>query len=248
MTRYANVRRRLIVNADDFGMSVGINAGITEAHERGIVTSTSLMVRWPSAPQAARYARARPSLGVGLHLDIGEWVYRDGEWCALYRVVAEDDAAAVEREALAQLDTFRQLIGCDPTHLDSHQHVHRNGHLQKVAVEMARELGVPLRGCVGGVNYVGDFYGQSGKGEPFHEAITAAALAQLIRELPAGDNEIGCHAGHAEPDLATSYRVERAAEVAALCNAQVRRAVEEERIELCNFKSCRLDAAEGIRA
>ena len=51
MTRLAE--RRLIMNADDFGISPGVNAGIIEAHERGIVTSASLMVRWPDAVAAA---------------------------------------------------------------------------------------------------------------------------------------------------------------------------------------------------
>ena len=48
--------RLLIVNADDFGLSPGVNAGVIEAHERGIVTSASLMVRWPRREQAAAYA------------------------------------------------------------------------------------------------------------------------------------------------------------------------------------------------
>ena len=65
--------RYLIVNADDFGQSRGINRGITEAHEQGIVTSASLMVRWPAAPEAAAYARSHGSLSLGLHFDFGEW-------------------------------------------------------------------------------------------------------------------------------------------------------------------------------
>src|SRR5206468_2930594 len=58
----------VVVNADDLGLSPGVNRGIIEAHERGIVTSASLMVRWPAAAEAAAYARSRPQLGVGLHL------------------------------------------------------------------------------------------------------------------------------------------------------------------------------------
>jgi hypothetical protein len=76
--------RHLIVNADDFGQSVGVNRGIIEAHERGIVTSASLMVRWPSAQEAAAYARSHTSLSLGLHFDFGEWRYRDGNWWKLY--------------------------------------------------------------------------------------------------------------------------------------------------------------------
>ena len=67
----------LIVNADDFGQSPGVNRGVIAAHERGVVTSTSLMVRWPSAAAAAAYAREHPALSVGLHVDLGEWACRD---------------------------------------------------------------------------------------------------------------------------------------------------------------------------
>ena len=56
----------LIVNADDFGQSPGVNRGIIEAHEHGIVTSASLMVRWPAAASAAAYAREHARLGLGL--------------------------------------------------------------------------------------------------------------------------------------------------------------------------------------
>src|SRR5919199_1733575 len=117
--------RALIVNADDFGLSPGINAGVAAAHERGIVTSASLMVRWPAAGEAAAYARAHPALSLGLHVDLGEWAYRDGAWVQLYQVVPEDDRAAVAEELSRQLAAFRALVGRHPTHLDSHQHVHQ---------------------------------------------------------------------------------------------------------------------------
>ncbi len=237
--------RRLIVNADDFGMSAGINAGIIDAHEHGIVTSASLMVRWPAAEQAAQYARGHASLGVGLHLDLGEWVYRDGQWSVLYRVVVEDDADAVEREARRQLEQFREVMAADPTHLDSHQHVHRSGPLHATAMELARELGVPLRDCTGDVRYIGNFYGQTGRGEPYAAGISAEALAGLIRELPEGFSEVSCHPGYAEPELASPYRTERAREVAAMCDVSVRRAIEEGNVQLCNFTQCRPGAAGG---
>jgi predicted glycoside hydrolase/deacetylase ChbG (UPF0249 family) len=58
------VTRVLIVYADDFGRSHGINSGITLAHDRGIVTCASAMVRWPAAAEAAELARKQPGLGV----------------------------------------------------------------------------------------------------------------------------------------------------------------------------------------
>ena len=116
--------RVLIVNADDFGLSPGVNAGVARTHEEGILTSASLMVRHPVAPAAAGYARATPSLGLGLHFDLGEWVREDGSWRAVYEVVPlADGPAAIEAEARAQLARFRELTGRDPSHLDSHQHL-----------------------------------------------------------------------------------------------------------------------------
>ena len=88
-----NRKRFLIVNADDFGLSDGVNRGIIEAAEHGIVTSASLMVRQPAAAAAAAYARNGGKLSVGLHLDLGEWYYRDGEWLPLYSVVVTVQAA-----------------------------------------------------------------------------------------------------------------------------------------------------------
>src|SRR6266508_4579544 len=115
--------RHLIVNADDFGQSHGVNRGIIEAYEKGIVTSASLMVRRSAAEEAAAYSREHPELSVGLHLDLCEWIYRDETWSPLYEVVPMDDTAAISEEVSRQLITFRELIGQEPTHLDSHQHV-----------------------------------------------------------------------------------------------------------------------------
>ena len=84
-------KRYLIVNADDFGQSHGVNRGIIEAHERGIVTSASLMVRWPAATEAAAYSRQHPHLSLGLHVDFGEWACRGGHWVPLYEVVPSND-------------------------------------------------------------------------------------------------------------------------------------------------------------
>src|SRR5438552_3240117 len=98
--------RRLIVNADDFGQSRGVNRGILAAHQRGIVTSASLMVRWPAAAEAAALGRAHPRLSVGLHMDLGEWAYRGGEWVPVYEVAQLADPAAVAEEVGRQVAAF----------------------------------------------------------------------------------------------------------------------------------------------
>src|SRR5579884_523282 len=104
-----HAKKHLIVNADDFGLSAGVNRGIIEAHEHGIVTSASLMVRWPATTEAAAYSRDHPDLSLGLHVDLSEWAYRHETWVPLYQVVPTDDITAVADEVLRQLTTFRAL-------------------------------------------------------------------------------------------------------------------------------------------
>ena len=228
--------RRLIVNADDFGQSPGVNAGIMHAHEHGIVTSASLMVRWPSAESAAAYARAHPLLSLGVHVDLGEWIFRAGSWEALYEVVPIDDHRLVSDEVRRQLERFHCLFGKQPTHIDSHQHVHRREPLRSVLKTFARELGVPLRSYSRRVRYCGAFYGQTEQGSPLPEQISMDGLIAIIRALPLGVTELGCHpALHA--DLQTMYRNERIREVEVLCDARVREAISVHSIQLCNFET-----------
>lgn len=226
--------RRLIVNADDLGQSRGVNRGIAEAHERGIVTSASLMVRWDAAAQAAAWAHEHPRLSLGLHLDLEEWAYREGRWVACYQVVRSDDGGAVAAEARRQLDLFRDLVGKDPTHLDSHQHLHRDDPVRSVMLELASELDAPLRDCSPRVRYEGGFYGQTGRGEPMPECITEEGLGRLLRALRPGITELGCHPG-LDGDLDTMYCSERAQEVRVLCEPHVRALLRAEGIELVSF-------------
>lgn len=228
--------RRLIVNADDFGQSAGVTRGIIEAHERGIVTSTSLMVRWPGAIEAASYALAHPALGVGLHLDFGEWTNRDGEWVALYEVVPSGDAERIAAEADCQLALFRSLLKRDPTHIDSHQHVHREEPARSVAIAMARQLGVPLRHFGDTISYCGEFYGQTEEGAPYPAGVSPERLLSVIAALPEGVTELACHPGYAT-DLDTQYREQRLHELRSLCDRSVREAIVARGIQLCSFGS-----------
>jgi predicted glycoside hydrolase/deacetylase ChbG (UPF0249 family) len=226
--------RCLIVNADDLGLSPAVNEGVFAAHERGIVTSATLMVRQAAAPAAAAALSLRPQLAVGLHLDLGQWDYAAGEWTQAYSRCNPESASAVEAECRAQLDLFRRLLGRDPTHLDSHQHVHLSEPTATVAAAIADELGVPLRGRE--VRYEGGFYGQSGRGEKYPEGIEAANLTALIGSLPAGWTEVGCHPA-AGPVPDSSYDSERVVELRTLCDPQVRQALTDAGIALRSFAS-----------
>ena len=225
--------KRLIVNADDFGQSAGINDGVVEAFERGVVRSASLMVRWPDAAEAARYARAHPDLSVGLHLDLGEWTYRINQWILLYEVVRKDDHAAVEEEISRQFSTFNELMGRNPTHIDSHQHVHRAESVHSILMKIAHEIGAPLR-LYSDIRYCGAFYGQTSTGKPLSDNIMLKALMKLLTDLEPGITELGCHPAK-RIDFDSMYSDERIMELQVLCSSRIPEFLAENHIELCSF-------------
>jgi predicted glycoside hydrolase/deacetylase ChbG (UPF0249 family) len=225
--------RLLIVNADDFGRSPGVNSGIIRAHEEGIVTSATLMVRWPDADEAAVYARGA-SLAVGLHLDLGEWEYSQGEWHAGYEVVDTESADAVAEELERQLGRFEQLMGRPPSHLDSHQHVHRDEPVRSELLRVGELLGVPVRQLTPGIEYSGAFFGHDGRETSLPHATTDEALVRVIEDLAPGVTELACHPA-AEVDHESSYAHERLMEVETLCDPRVRAAIERGGVTLRSF-------------
>jgi chitin disaccharide deacetylase len=226
----------VIVNADDFGQSHGVNRGIVHAHRYGIVTSASLMVRWPAAPEAAAYAREHQSLSLGLHVDLGEKVFRAGEWVPMYTVVPLQDRSAIGDEISRQLDVFRRLMGRDPSHLDSHQHVHLREPVRTVLIEMARQLDIPLRHCSPDICYRGSFYGQTAEGASLPGVLSVDGLIHILKTLSPGCTELGCHPADG-CDLNTMYCHERLKELRVLCDPGVRAAINTMEIELRSFQN-----------
>jgi predicted glycoside hydrolase/deacetylase ChbG (UPF0249 family) len=133
---------RLILNADDFGLTLGINRAIAELHAAGVLTSTTLMATGPAFADAAAIALANPTLGVGCHIVLTDGIpasppetvptllgpdrqtFRpsliDFLQALLRAQISQDDIA---REALAQIQTL-QRAGIHPTHIDTHKHTH----------------------------------------------------------------------------------------------------------------------------
>jgi chitin disaccharide deacetylase len=237
-------RKSLIVNADDFGYSRGVNRGIVEAHEHGVVTSASLMVDRPAAQEAAGYSRSRPKLSLGLHFELPAWRVRGAIW-GLFGKRDDRLARAVAAELRRQLEHFRRMVGSDPTHLDSHKHRHREEPLRSVCLEVADELNVPLRHFDPALRFCGNFYGQIGAGRPNPEAISPRALVELLEGLEGGVTELCCHPGYAD-GLKAWYHRERVEEVRTLCDQGVRAAIDGLRIRLISFHE--LPSQSGSRA
>jgi predicted glycoside hydrolase/deacetylase ChbG (UPF0249 family) len=256
--------RFLIVNADDLGRTAGINDGIFAAHERGVVTSATLMVAYPAATAAVRAAVRHPKLGIGLHLQLsgGRPLLPAAALLSLVdgagflprrpdERLARAAPSEVHAEARAQLERFRALAGRLPTHLDSHHHSHRVPVVLEAVIALAREHGLPVRAASLEVaaalraakvattdSFVEAFYG---------EDATESTLRRILESLPPGVTELMCHPGHADVELRSSsaYSDQRQREIAVLTADASRRLVCELGVELVHFGD--LAGARGAR-
>jgi len=244
------VSRRLIVNADDWGLTRGVSEGILAAHRHGIVTSTTVLAT--AKLDAELVARLLDSdLGAGLHVNLtlgtpltrgkslidghGRFV-RDARQAAA-RAIAADVRAEVDAQIARFAKTFRRA----PTHLDSHHHVGLHPPVREVVLEAARALGVPVRSQdtaartrarSAGLRTPDHFFGESGPGAYWSPATTLANL----RALPDGVSEFMTHPGWFDAELAYSrYGRQRETEMVGLGTPAARAAAAALGITLCSF-------------
>jgi chitin disaccharide deacetylase len=130
-------KRRLVVNADDFGRSASINEAVVRAHREGILTTASLMVNEPACNEAVTLARENPRLGVGLHLALAEDPIAAG-----FRFFFKPGMRAqLRNEIRAQLEKF-MATGLTLDHVNSHHHLHMHPTVIGLLLECAREMGI----------------------------------------------------------------------------------------------------------
>ena len=247
--------KRLIVNADDFGRSPGVNAGVLEAHGRGIVTSATAMVLEKAAARGIREAAERaPRMSLGLHFVLtgggspatpvreiptlapgGRFPRTAGELPA--RIPAEE----IRRELDAQIELFQVLSRKSPTHLDSHHHVALHPSVAPVFAAVAREWSLPARASSdearrglreAGVRtpdrFVDGFFG---------EGVRFEILEEILEKLADGTAELMCHPGRVDAELKASstYVEERESELNVLTDARIRELVLARKIDLVGF-------------
>jgi chitin disaccharide deacetylase len=157
--------RRLIINADDFGLTEGVNRAIVEAHERGVVTSATLMANGQAFEQAVALAQSTPRLGVGCHVVLVDGTpvldrtqvrslldpHTNGADTARFRTGPGGLAARalvdgrvsdqIEAEARAQISKL-QSAGIKVTHVDSHKHTHIFPHVLGALIRASQACGV----------------------------------------------------------------------------------------------------------
>lgn len=249
--------RRLIVNADDFGLTAGVSRGILAAHRGGIVTSATVLVNLPVHEELDAEA-ADSGLGLGLHFNLtwGAPLSPTGTVSSLVDgagLFSRDLAALgerarpdeVRREAEAQIEAFRVRFGRLPTHLDSHHHAHRLSRVLDSVVDVVAAAGLPLRSQDAGIREAlrrravatpDHFIGGDGA-DPYW---TAERLLHDLASLPLGLTELMCHPGHFDETLAYSrYGRQREVELAALCHAEARATLDRLDIELGHFAGLR---------
>ena len=249
--------RVLIVNADDFGRSPGINRGIIKAHLEGIVTSTTLMVNLPWSEDAVRLVRAAPNLAIGLHLNYcyGSPVSSPDEVSSLVDACGQfmTDTRKLQRvarpeemrwETEAQIERFQTLTGQMPTHLDSHKYLHSTEPFTSVVAAVAASARLPTR-AIGledrrtlrgsGVTttdwFEGRFHGLDGLG------VDDSILAAAIEQLAPGTTELMCHPGFSDDHIRdSSYTTDRELELAVLCSREIAGVIERCDVQLSTYR------------
>lgn len=247
---------RVIVNADDFGLSPAINYGIIEAHRHGVVTSTTAMMNANAIEHAASLSADFPGLGIGLHFvlsfgvpltamyslaregELGKWIWDTAE----QGLLQDGDIAA---ELYAQYERFIVLFGRQPTHIDSHHHVHFIPQVWRQVERFCREKGLPIRmdgkttytspmpaPVRGPERFNGEFYGQNATIAFFVDAL------QKAKEEGATSLEMMCHPGFVDNVVRQSHYCEpRLEELEILTSPELKQALLEQGYQLATYRN-----------
>lgn len=238
---------KLIVNADDFGLSKGINYGIVDAHLSGIVTSTTLMVTMPEVEHALTLLKIAPTLKLGLHLNITfgkpmtncpTLLKADGTFYKVKEINSDAtfNVDEIYQEFKEQYNKFIELVKEKPTHLDSHLYAHQKYSKAKEAIiRLANEMDVPVRDiAINGYKKV-TFFDWFKHSE--HQTLVQILESKLTT---LGKDEIGelmVHPAYLDPFLQehSSYNTPRVEELKVLTSEKSKQLIEKYNIQLINY-------------
>ncbi len=248
--------KHLIVNADDLGYSDGVNAGIIRAHREGIVTSSTLMTNVPVSEGLAPLLRSTTSLDVGVHLvltngrplsdpaSLPSLVGPDGAFHRPRDVIGTGRVRTADalREFRAQWARGHEILGRDPSHVDTHHWVEEDPEILGAFLELAAEVGTAVRSITPRIR---DRARSAGIRTTDHYRrdfqhwgrIDVETLLTILGSLDDGVTELGCHPAEPDPVLerTSSYARERPVELATLTDQSVRRAIGELGLALSTF-------------
>jgi predicted glycoside hydrolase/deacetylase ChbG (UPF0249 family) len=254
--------KRLIINADDFGFTPDVNAGIIDAHRFGVLTSTTLMANGDAFEDAVRLARDNPTLDVGCHL-----VLVQGRSLITGRPFPAKPVQLLGALLRKELNIYAELraqiekisaAGIRPTHLDTHKHAHIVPAVFRTVIRLAHEFEIPYvrlplddtapcskLACNVAARYYRGLARNSSvrmtdhfRGFRLTGSLTEKTFLQALAALPEGTTEFMCHPGHLGPDLeraTTRLKQSRAEELAALTSPAVQSLVAAKAIHLEAF-------------
>jgi hypothetical protein len=245
--------RWLIFNADDYGLSPGVAAGIRMAAIRGVVRSTTVMANLATPEDVAALRGLPLSAGCHLNLSVGPPLSAGypaalldarGEFAKQRALnpqtwLAPTNTTAAVAEWRAQVARMKAL-GCPPSHLDSHHHTHLLPPLFLPALRLAQELGLPLRtrrrecaiaraaGVTTPDSLIESFFAADGADGA--DNLSVAALAGILATAPGTVVEVMCHPGEADQGLRarSGYVAARERELAVLTSPELRQRLEPE--------------------
>lgn len=251
--------KRLLINADDFGFTRDVNAGIVHAHREGILAAATLMATGGAFEDAVRLTRENPSLDVGCHLVLVQGrslvtglPFPDSVPELLWRLALGQ--IEIETELRAQIEKI-VAAGIRPTHLDSHKHTHIVPAVFRAVARLAREFQVPYvrlpldanlpfgparRYYRGVANKLGARTTDHFLGFRLTGSFTEETFGAALRRLPSGTTEFMCHPGHLGAELKqakTRLKESRVRELEALTSPRIRALVTELGIELASFRN-----------
>jgi chitin disaccharide deacetylase len=221
---------KLIVNADDYGYSRGINYGIIDAHKNGIVNSATMMMNMPGVTHAVELAKENPTLKVGIHLvltcgkpllhDVPSLVNKKGNFKSRSELIEHNDISLeeLEREWTAQIEKFL-ATGLTLTHFDSHHHVHTVPEFLSVVQKLAQKYNLSARRVSDHALeniapytdvFLHDFYG---------DGVTVDYFEKIVNRVQDGQTvEVMCHPGYLDQEVVnnSSYTIDRVKETEIL--------------------------------
>ena len=233
---------KIVFNADDFGLSEGVNNGIIAAYQNGVVKSTTLMANGLAFDHAVALAHANPGLSVGIHLvatyghsfvsvntnlvDANNRFKRDQFESALF-TNTED----LFDEWCAQIDFVSKHISI--THFDSHHHTHMHPSLKDVVARIHQKYGLPYRSDAAlektSFKLDGNFY---------KEALSLDTIRAII-DNNTEDLDVMTHPGFVDETLlnTSSYTTHREHEHSLLTSKALKDLLNEKEIEICSYES-----------
>ncbi len=241
---------KLIINADDFGLTNGITYGIYDAIKKGVVTSTTMMVNTLGTHLASQFVKNEADLKVGLHLNLslGKPLTAckslvDGNGYFIKPKILKSDERYDEQEIYeefeAQYATFTALTGKKPTHIDSHLYLHQIFHkVERQAKRLSENVGLPLRQFetkyYDGVYFEDGFKLLQGEDvtvlkEKFKNLVVQNAGREVI--------ELMAHPGYLDHEIIemSSYSFPRTEEGAVLKDPEIKEFIKRNAVELMSF-------------